>query len=85
MVAYVHPQKARPEPIAEITDFKVMMRIDEFKAEPPGSEDCGDLMQPAFKCLWTRDLEEKEAPHFPYEVSTLMKLAFTSSNPLSEY
>lgn len=85
MVAYVYLRKASPEPIAKITYFKVMIEIDRIKARPPSSNDWRELMQLSFKCLWSRDLEEKKVLHFPYKVSTLTKLAFTSTNPSSKY
>ena len=84
-VAYVHPRKARPELVAGIIDFEVMMRMGETGGEAPGSEGWRELMQPSFRYLWSRDLEEKEAPHFPHEDSISTKFASTSSNPSSEY
>lgn len=83
-VAYVHTRKARPEPIAGTTDFKVLMGMGEVGAEAgaPGGEGWRELMQPSFKCLWSQDFEEKETPHFPHDDSISTKFAFTSSKPL---
>lgn len=62
-----------------------MIRIDKLGEEAPISECWKKLMQSSFKYLWSWDFEEKSVPHFPYEVSILIKLAFTSSNPSFEY
>ena len=84
-VAYVHPRKARPEPIAGTTDFEMMIGMGEVGAGAPGSEDWSGLTQPSFRCLWNKDFKEKGAPHFPHEDSMPTKLASTSSNPSLEY
>lgn len=81
-VATVHPQRARPEPIARITDFEVIMGMGEIRAGAPGCEGWRELMQPSFMCLWSRDFEKKGAPHFLYNDLISTKFAFTSSTPL---
>lgn len=83
-VAYVHPQKARHEPIARTTDFEVIMGMGEVGAGAPGGEGWRELMQPSFNCLWSREFEEKGAPHFPHNDLIPMKFASTSLKLLSE-
>ena len=50
-VAYVYPRKARPELIAGIMDFEVMMGMGETGGGAPGSEGWRELIQPSFRCL----------------------------------
>ena len=43
-VAYVHPRKARPEPIAGTTDFEVIIGMSEVGAGAPDDEGWRELM-----------------------------------------
>lgn len=43
-VAYVYPQKARPDLMAKTTDFEVMIGIGEVKAGAPGSKGWTELI-----------------------------------------
>ena len=62
-----------------------MMEMGEIGIGVPDSKAWRELMQPSFRCLWSKDFKEKGALYFPYEDSILTKLASTLSNPLSEY
>ena len=43
-VAYVHPRKARPEPIAGTTDFQVIIEMGKVGARAPDNESWRELM-----------------------------------------
>ncbi len=62
----------------------MIIGMDEVGVGAPGSEGWRELMQPSFKCLWSRDFEEKGALHFPHNNSIPTKFVSTSSKPLFE-
>lgn len=50
-IAYVHPQKSRPELITGASDLEVTIKMGEVGAGAPSSEGWREIIQPSFKSL----------------------------------